>query len=316
LAVAFIVAAMIVHERSIERESYRGVFWTTLLFLCACAAKEIAIVFPALLLLWERTRMVPVAWTATFNRVAPYAIASVAAMTAMLLLSPRYRELLAFSLSLRSPLDAMLHNIVALPINVSLWFSPWALSVEHEVSFSNSALLLGAGLLAAAVTVAITQCTRRPMITLALLWPLIAMLPTHSVVAKSDPVTEGSLYLAWIGPGIAFGRWLALRTRAKGSICAKSIAVAASILAITLCQWRVSVWRDSVSLWQEATLRAPTSTRAWGNLGVARLAHGQYDTARMALQTAVELDPQNMQARLNLDIVAALAASARSTHER
>jgi hypothetical protein len=199
-------------------------------------------------------------------------------------------------------------------MNLSLWFMPWTLSVEHESAFSIAALLLGTTFIAGAVTIAIRARLRRPFVTLALLWPLIAMLPTHSLIAKADAITEGPLYLAWIGPSIALGHWLAVRTRAQGSIYAKALAVAAIVVAVALCQWRVSVWRNSVSLWQEATLRAPSSTRAWSNLGVAQLARGHYDAARMALQTALELDPYNMQARLNLDIVAALAA--RSTHER
>jgi hypothetical protein len=232
----------------------------------------------------------------------------------MLLLSPRYRDLLAFSLSLRSPFDALLHNLSALPMNLSLWFMPWTLSVEHESAFSIAGLLLGTTFILGAVTIAIRARRQRPFVTLALLWPLIAMLPTHSLIAKADAVTEGPLYLAWIGPSIALGHWLALRTRAQGSSYVKVFAVAASVVAVALCQWRVSVWRNSVSLWQEATLRAPSSTRAWSNLGVAQLVRGHYDAARMALQTALELDPYNMQARLNLDIVAALAA--RSNHER
>ncbi|HEU4603315.1 MAG TPA: tetratricopeptide repeat protein [Steroidobacteraceae bacterium] len=317
LAVAFIVGAMILHERSVDASKRsHGIAWSMMLFLCACASKEVAIVLPALMLLWERTRPVPTTWRVTLRRVVPYAIASIAAAILMLVLSPRYRELLAFSLSMRSPLDAMLHNLIALPMSLSLWFTPWLLSVEHPATYSTPALILGFTIIAGMIVLARRERTGRPFITLALMWPIIAMLPTHSFIAKSDAISEGPLYLAWIGPSLALGHWFARRARESQLFQFKRTAIVLSALAIGLCQWRVSVWQDSISLWQEATLRAPTSARAWTNLGVAQLAQGHNDSARDALQMALKLDPGSMQARSNLDILAALAASARSTNEK
>ncbi len=317
LAVAFIVAAMIVHERSVDvSDRRRGMIWSTVLFVCACASKEVAIVLPALMLLWERTRPAPTPWSVSLRRVAPYAIASIAAAILMLVVSPRYRELLSFSLSMRSPLDAMLHNLIALPMSLSLWFTPWSLSVEHHAPYSTPALILGFAVIAGMVVVAILERSRHPFIALALVWPIIAMLPTHSFIAKTDAITEGPLYLAWIGPSLALGHWFALRARESHPFQIKPAAIVLSAVAIGLCLWRVSVWRDSISLWQEATLHAPTSARAWTNLGVAQLAQGHNDSARDALQMALKLDPGSMQARTNLDILAALAASARSTNKQ
>jgi len=316
LAAALLVAALLVHERSVRAKVRNvAIWWATLLFLCACACRETALVFPALVLLWERTRSVSSDWKIAFQRAAPYAIGSIAVAAVMLLMSPRYRELLAFSVSLRSPIEALFHNLVALPASFVLWFTPWALSVEHEMHFSAMALLFGTTAIIAMVAIAIWQHARRPFITLGLLWPLLAMLVSHSFIAKTDPVTEGALYLAWIGPSIALGEWFARRPRLAEHICVKGLAVALGALAIALCEWRVSVWSNPVALWEEATLRAPHSARAWTNLGVAHLAKGNDDSARSALRTALRLDPNDMQARFNLDIVAALAASARSSHQ-
>jgi hypothetical protein len=233
---------------------------------------------------------------------------------AMLMLSPRYRELLAFSFSLRSPLEALLHNLIALPTSLTLWFRPWALSAEHELSYSVPALWSCAALVAAIVTIAIWQREERPFITLALLWPPLAMLLSHSFIAKLDPITEAPLYLAWIGPCVAFGDWLARRAYDWNSIHFKPVATTICILAIGLCEWRVSVWRDSVELWSEATVSAPESSRAWANLGVAQLSQGRIDAARTALTQARNLDPNNMQATFNLEIVAALAATSGSRY--
>jgi protein O-mannosyl-transferase len=145
---------------------------------------------------------------------------------------------------------------------------------------------------------------------------MLAMLPTHSVIAKVDAMTEGSLYLAWIGPSVALGEWFARREINRDWTVVKPVSLALGVfLIVILCQWRVSVWRDPVALWQEATLRAPDSARAWSNLGVAQLARGHNEAARLALQAALHLDPNNAQARFNLDIIAAFTPSSRSTLE-
>lgn len=305
LAVALVVAAMLTYERGGKAST----LWTTILFLCACACKETALIFPALLLLWERTRPVQGDWKSSLKRVAPYAVASVAMAASLLLFSPRYRELLSFSLSLRSPLDSLEHNLVALPITLTLWFRPWALSVEHDLQVTTTAMLLGSLAVVMMIATAIHQHAHRPFMTLGLLWPLLAMLVSHSFIAKSDPIAEGSLYLAWIGPSIALGEWMARRASVAHPRYANAVAALVILLGIALCEWRVSVWTHPVTLWKEATLRAPDSARAWINLGVAQLAHGDDELAREALAMALRLDPNNMQARFNLDIVAALAAS-------
>jgi hypothetical protein len=314
LAVALTIAALLMHERSVEGRKHAK-RWAMLLFVCACASKEIALVFPALILLWERTRLVPIDWSTALRRTTPYAIASIVAAVFMLTMSSRYRELLAYSLALHAPPDALLRNLIALPMSVSLWFRPLSLSVEHEVPYSAPALLLSLALIAALLTVAIRERDRRPYITLALLWPPLSMLLSHSFIAKADAITEGPLYFAWVGPSVALGEWLACRARVGVALHLKAVGVAIGVLAIALCQWRGSVWRNPIALWEEATERAPHSARAWANLGVARLARGDEDTARAALHTALQLDPNNMQARFNLDIVAALAASTRSTQK-
>src|SRR5438309_1321029 len=59
------------------------------------------------------------------------ALSLAAAVGAGLLLSPRYQHLLRYSLELRGPLDALRINAAALPVLLSLWACPSALSIEH-----------------------------------------------------------------------------------------------------------------------------------------------------------------------------------------
>jgi tetratricopeptide (TPR) repeat protein len=148
--------------------------------------------------------------------------------------------------------------------------------------------------------------TKHPWLALALLWPLITLTPTHSVIAKLDSITEGPLYLASIGPCIALGiyaeRWL---RRASVNVAVPTVLSVAAA-AIVLCAWRTIVWSSPVQLWREATLHAPASARAWTNLGMAQLNDGEYEAARRSFNKSLELDSTDVRVMLNLELIAAI----------
>jgi tetratricopeptide (TPR) repeat protein len=237
------------------------------------------------------------------RRLLPFGalLAAGAAATAAV---PRYRELLGFSLALRSPAKSLALNAVALPETLSLWFRPWALTIEHPpVVVTPARAVAGAALLAGLVAAGLLLRRRFPAASLAILWPLVALIPTHSVVAKLDPVTEKPLYLAWLGPILFVG---ALAARARGlprPAAHRWAAVAGVVLAVaafTLCAKRVKVWQDPVRLWREAAERAPASARAWNNLGMALFSAGELGAARSAFERALAIDPRHAEAFDNL----------------
>ena len=99
----------------------------------ACLARETALVFPVLLLVWEATRPETATEPSPASRrnALVLAAALASALALLLLALPRYRTLAAFSLRLRSPLATLVVNGRALPESLSLWVRPWALSVDH-----------------------------------------------------------------------------------------------------------------------------------------------------------------------------------------
>jgi protein O-mannosyl-transferase len=156
------------------------------------------------------------------------------------------------------------------------------------------------------LTVAIRSRRRHPWLTFGLIWPLVAMLPTHSLIARLDPIAEGPLYLAAVGPAISVGyyaaRWLHNSHRKAGIVLGTML-----LCASALCVWRTSVWGSQVQLWQEATVRAPQSARAWTNLGMAYTSAGDAAAARAAYLRSLQLDPANVRAMINLETLAAIA---------
>lgn len=307
LMTALLVLALVAHDHGAADASKRarGTVAAILLFGAAVAAKEVAVVFPPLLLLWELSRTGGARSVRLAVRsVLPFALAAFALLAYALTL-PRYRELLDYSLNLRAPVNALRQNLTALPLTASLLLRPWALSVEHGPPPTGPiASVAGAALMVVWVTVAAHLCRKRPLATLGMLWPLIALLPTHSIIAKADAINESSLYLAWVGPslalGAALGHWLT-QPRPARAMRYYFATIGISIL-LGCCQWRTMMWGDPVRLWQEAVAAAPQSSRAWNNLGMAHLAKNNVKSAKRSFRQALQLDPDNWQAQFNLDM--------------
>jgi hypothetical protein len=279
------------------------------LFALACLAKEHAVVFPALVLAWEVTRTEPRRGAAR-DLVLTATLATIVA--ALLLNTDGYRSLLTHSLSDRSLGENLHANARAIPQMLSLWLRPWALSADHafDPRLHLAASIAGLIFMLTATGLAVALRRQRPMLALAIAWPLIALLPTNSILAKPDLVTEKPLYLAWVGPAIALGAAAPALLRFTENRTTRRVFLGAACLvlcaAVGVCIWRASLWRDPVALWTDAVAKAPHKSRCWNNLGMANLAAHREADAIAAFQRAVLLDPANEHASLNLVAARAL----------
>jgi protein O-mannosyl-transferase len=282
-------------------------------FALACLAKEVALVFPLLLAAWESTRPAP---RSEARRWLLIASGLALALGALLLGLARYRTLLGFSLALRSPLENVLANGRAIPAMLSLWLRPWALSPDHAFAEHGSLAASLAGLLAIACALGAAHALRKraPLLALALAWPLLALLPTSSLIAKLDLVTEKPLYLAWLAPSLALGAGAhRLIARAEGQRVRRwAVATCVGLLCALAAAswWRAALWRDPVRLWLDATAKAPDKSRCWNNLGMAQLTAGRDADALASFQRAVRLEPENELALQNLRLTAMLCGAA------
>jgi tetratricopeptide (TPR) repeat protein len=188
----------------------------------------------------------------------------------------------------------------------SLWVRPWALSADHDFNPADHVVssIAGLVLLIGIFAIGFKFRHRHPWVVFALMWPLIALLPTNSLIPKIDLVTEKPLYLAWIGPSLAIGAAIPMQRR--------SVMIATAVLICALGAasfWRASFWRDPVRLWQDAALKAPNKSRCWNNLGMAYLMADRDQEAVAVLERAIQLDPENEFARSNLTTARILCGS-------
>ena len=270
--------------------------WTALsmaLLVLAALSKEVALIVP--LLAWLASR-----WDAPERPSRVGALLATALGTGLLLglVLPRYRTLAGWSLQRHGPLSALAEHLSALPAQLSLWVRPSALSIVHAPGDGWVPPAVGAVLLVAVAATAWALRRRLPTASFAIGWALVALVPTHTILARADVVTDRSLHLAWVGPAIGLGAVLAWMLHGARSTPARALlaaAVLASAVVVTRAvHGRVRVWSDPRALWSEAVTRAPGSARAWNNLGLVVL-ESDPRAAADALRRAVALSPSDPQ---------------------
>lgn len=269
------------------------------LALLAPLARETVLGVPLLLLAWQltvqREPLIP-----ALRRAAPVWLGALAAAV-LLAAMARHRDLVAFSLDQRSPLEALRANVFAVPEILRLWLQPWRISILPPQpvvhGWTDPPTLLRLAGLVAAPAVALALRRRMPVAALAVLWTLLALLPSNSVIWRVDPVAVRPLYLAGIGLSLLLALGLA-RVRI-GPLLA--VVLALGLAAMT--HQRATLFQDGVALFADAAAKSPQDARVQLLLGLALANGGQDDAARAALDQALRIDPYLTAARNALHLL-------------
>lgn len=301
LMASFYLASLLAH--AIGREQARPVLslWLSpLLFALALAVRETAVTLPLaiLLLAWSRGKSLREELRALRVHLAVLALAAVAAAA-----MPAYRRFFSWSLGTRDALAQIagqaeahsylwLHTVLGLGTNIDP-----DLRVPAVVSLPLLASALG---LAITIGLAFGARRRWPWLSFGLLWYLLQLAPSNSLLPRFDLANDRHLYLAL--PGIALALVaLTLRLRSRG--IALSLLLAAAVAAGFATVRRNQEYRTELALWQATVRASPNKPRPWTNLGYARQLSGDRAGARRAYACALALDPDNAQAITNLAVL-------------
>lgn len=272
------------------------------LFVAAMSVKEIAWTLPFALVLVTLAR--GGRWRAAFASALPQFAALALTAVAILGFEP-YRRLLATSFATRAPLANLAAQGEGVWYLVSRPLLALRLSIDPDPvvpDASGMAQLAAAGVLAALLTAGFVALRRRPVAGFALLWFLLQLAPTNSLVARLDLVNDRQLYLALIGPALAVGIAVA-RLRAPRAATAVTCALALLLFAATVA--RNGDYRSGVALWEATVQASPGKARAWNNLGYAYRQEGDGARAAAAYERALRIDPEFHKARVNLELLRA-----------
>ena len=146
---------------------------------------------------------------------------------------------------------------------------------------------------------ALLKIRRSSVGAFAVLWFLVWLAPTNSLLPRLDVANDRQLYLALMGPVW----WLAMRLISLHRARPAPYAVVVLLLLIAL-GWstyqRNRIYETEITFWQDASERNPDNSRAANNLGMAYAIACRFDEAAEAFRRAIALSPDEYHARINL----------------
>ncbi len=185
-------------------------------------------------------------------------------------------------------------KLLVLPVNPS---------IEHEApgaagAFTFLWLLKPIGI---AALVAISFSVRRisKESSFALLFSMLYLAPTSTVVPLVVPINENRIYLsvlavAW--PAAAMVNGLAGKKKTLSMALALTVVVLYSVLTVS----RAADYSSGLALWRDAMSKAPASSAVQVNLGMEYAAFGRLAEAEACYKRALEIDPASAEALNNL----------------
>jgi tetratricopeptide (TPR) repeat protein len=285
--------------------------WAAVCLALALLAKEVAVVFPALLLLYEAVLgRPPRADRAGLLRRVHLPLAAVVVVFLLYAaLHGRYAYLFDYGLRLRSVYDNLLTQAHVVVYALTLFVRPTQLNFEHDLPLATSILQgptpWSIATIAGLVAVAIALVRRAPLVAFGILWFFLHLLPTNSVLPRYDLLSERNLYLPSIGlylaaaaSTVAIGRSLGARMDVGVVAASAGAALALGLAALTFS--RNAVYADPVVFWSDAVAKSPHKARPHANLGIALYVAGDLERAIEQFRIALALDPLDQRSQQNL----------------
>ena len=130
------------------------------------------------------------------------------------------------------------------------------------------------------------------LIGFGIVWFFLASTVESSIIPIVDLIFEHRVYLPFVGICLAAGvggAQLAGWARRPGVVVLLAGVAVLTLAAVTHA--RNEVWRSPITLWRDATAKAPLSSRAWNNLAYAYLREKRPGEALPALIRSMELNP-------------------------
>jgi tetratricopeptide (TPR) repeat protein len=192
-----------------------------------------------------------------------------------------------------------------LPVHLSA-DTQWPLAVNPL----SGRVLAGGAFVAAELTLAWITSRRRLTrpIAFGLLWFIVALLPTSSIVPLAEPMNDHRMFFPFVGLILAFvwAGGLSVRRLAPQARAVYAAAAVAALLAMAYGTWqRNIVWRTEESLWLDATIKSPDNGRGLMNYGVIQMNKGNLRIADDYFERALQFTPRYAYLQVNLGVLKA-----------
>lgn len=304
LAACFGLLALRAWAAYVERPSVRRYAGVAALFACSLASKAMWVTFPALLLVldaWPLRRRLS---ARLVLEKLPLLALSAAASAVAVLAQERSGALLP--LERLGLADRLGGAVVGQARYLGKIFWPWPLSAYYPLPRggpTGGAIALAALVLGIVTASCVLKRRKAPWLAAGWAWFLGTLVPVIGLVqVGSQSIADRYTYLPAIGLFLAVAWQLAAWAEARPAL-ARPIAAATglalvALAAVTLRQ--VPVWRDQVTLFEEALAVTEENPRAHHLLSQALEVEGQLGPALVNAGEAARLDPANARVQKNL----------------
>ncbi len=150
--------------------------------------------------------------------------------------------------------------------------------IHAETSFMDISTIFAAVIIAGLLYIAIRSLKKRPIVSFAILWYFITLIPTSSVFPLGDLAVERHLYLPSIGFALISSYFL-IKARALLPVNLKLVLYLIPILLAVMTLKTNLAWKSEVTLWEDAAAKSPDKVRVLGNRAFAYFEAGDLEKA-------------------------------------
>jgi tetratricopeptide (TPR) repeat protein len=266
-------------------------------FAVALLSKEMAMVFPALLILYDLLFDQPRSRSDLLARLRRRYLPYLGVLALYGLVRHLSVGLRGFSseVSRTSLFERGLLVLKVFGEYLLLLVAPRNLHMERTVTIPSSLfewpILGAAALLMLLAGLGAWAFRRNRSITFGLLWFFIAFLPISNLIPLNAEMAEHWMYLPAIGLFLTVALGVeTLERQGRGWL------VTAPLVAVILLFGGLSIrrnldWKDEVTFYELTLKASPESSRMYENLGLALMERNQYERAIEAFKTAIRLAP-------------------------
>jgi len=180
---------------------------------------------------------------------------------------------------------------------------PKGLNIDHgypiKNGFFDDATPVSFLILLCVIILTLVYTKRYKMLCFGILWFLIALSVESSIIPIRDAMFEHRVYLAFPGMSIIFA-YLMIRIMPEKEPTKIFIGGIILLISALFTFSRAQVWKNDLSLWENAVKNAPHNARAWNNYGNTLINRGQNQAAADAYRQAISAEPEYARPYCNL----------------
>lgn len=321
LSTFFFLLGIILFAKAVGAAGRKRAAWITALFiisLLGMASREEFFLFPIMLILYDLYFISKQDIKGVFrNYKIHLPVILTLGYVAYIALSFNYGEHAGFGVKEFTPLEYLMTQFNAHWTYLRLLVLPVNQNIDYDYPIAKAlfelpTILSFIGYVGLWVT-GISLYKKRPVTSFCILWFMVTLAPSSSIMPLLDVIFEHRLYMPSIGIIIALtssffyvlqftmhrSRFTAYASRIQLSAVCLLLSAVIIVFSIVTYQ-RNTVWHDKASLWEDVVKKSLNKARGYNNLGIAYSNHGRLDEAIQAYLTALKLKPDYAKAYYNL----------------